>query len=146
MECRPLSGRSCRIMTKHLFWARAGLAVSGFVVVAAGYPWGDIVGHTHWSRVGWIPFLSWPVRPLDVAGNLLLCVPLGMVAARAFNRGVVVVAGAIALALSLFVETMQLYSHGRFPSATDVVCNVTGAVAAAALVRAYRARTGEVRS
>ena len=115
----------------------AGLLISGSLVLAAAYPWGEIVGHTHWAKVGWIPFFSWPFRRLDVAGNLLLCVPLGVVSGLSFKRGVLV-AGGIALALSLFVETMQLYTHSRFPSATDVFCNVTGAVVAASLVRGYR--------
>lgn len=114
----------------------AGLLISGSLVLAAGYPWGEFVGHTHWGRVGWIPF-SWPIRRLDVAANLLLCVPLGVVAGLSFKRGVLV-AGGIALALSLFVETMQIYTHSRFPSATDVFCNVTGALVAASLVRGYR--------
>ena len=114
----------------------AALLIAASLVLAAGYPWGEVVGHTHWARVGWIPFVSGPIRRLDVAGNLLLCVPLGVVAGLSFKRGVLV-AGGTALALSLFVETMQLYTHSRFPSATDVLCNVTGAVLAASFTRSY---------
>jgi glycopeptide antibiotics resistance protein len=33
------------------------------------------------------------------------------------------------------VEALQIYSHERFPSTTDVVCNVAGAVAAAVMAR-----------
>ena len=117
----------------------AGLVFSASLVLAAGYPWGDVVGHTHWAKVGWIPFFSWPIRELDIAANLLLCLPLGVFAGLVFRRGAVV-AGAMALSLSLFVETLQLYSHSRFPSATDIVCNVAGAVVAAALVSGYRPR------
>jgi len=104
------------------------------------------VGHSHWSKVAWIPFDPRParIRPFDVAGNLLLCAPLGVVAGLSFTRGPLI-AGALALALSLFVETMQLYTHSRFPSATDVVCNVTGAVVAAAVARYGVRAYGETR-
>jgi hypothetical protein len=114
--------------------AVAGLVLSASAVLAAAYPWQDVVGHSHWSRVGWIPFVSWPAPWLDIAGNLLLFVPVGVFAGLSFAR-VIPTTLFIALALSVFVETMQLYSHSRFPSATDVVCNVAGAVAAAAFVR-----------
>lgn len=116
-----------------------GLIASGVVVLAAGFPWHDMVWHSHWSRVAWIPFVSRPIpfETLDVAGNLLLCVPVGIMAGLAFGRAAIV-AGAIALSLSLVVETAQLYSHSRFPSATDVVCNIAGAIVAAMVVRRLR--------
>ena len=113
--------------------AAAALFLSVSLVIAAGFPFGDLVGHTHWSRVNWIPFAS-RFRPLDVAVNFLLCAPLGTVTGLELRRGVLV-GGVMALALSLFVESMQLFSHLRFPSATDVFCNVAGAVAAALIVR-----------
>jgi glycopeptide antibiotics resistance protein len=39
-----------------------------------------------------------------------------------------------AATVSFAGETLQLYSHQRFPSATDLVMNTTGAVLAAWLV------------
>ena len=111
------------------------LSISIGLVLVAGFPWGDLVGHTHWSRVNWIPFAS-RFRPIDICGNLLLCVPLGAVAGREFRRGVLI-AGVTALALSLFVESMQLFSHLRFPSATDLFCNVVGGIAAAVVARRF---------
>lgn len=130
-DANPLSLSAVRPL------ALTGLLVSGSLVLAAAYPWSDLVGHTHWSRVAWIPFSSRPLRPLDISGNLLLGVPLGIVAGLTYRRGTLV-AGAIALTISFFVETMQLYSHTRFPSATDLLCNVSGAVIAAACVRRYQ--------
>jgi glycopeptide antibiotics resistance protein len=114
-------------------FAAVALSISVALVLAAGFPWGDLAGHTHWSRVNWIPFAA-RLRPFDVGGNLLLCAPLGIVAGREFRQGVLA-AGAMALVLSLFVEASQLFSHLRFPSATDVCCNVAGAIVAAVLVR-----------
>ena len=110
---------------------------SAALVFAATYPWGDMVGHSHWTRVRWIPFKTGPFRVLDIVGNLLLCAPLGASAAFLFSRGVLA-AACISLALSVGVEVSQVYSHRRFPSSTDVVCNVAGAVAAAEIVRRYR--------
>jgi len=102
--------------------------------LALGVPWTGFVGHSHWSRVDWIPFVSRRPRLLDVLGNLLLCVPLGLSLGFGFRRGVAL-AASIALALSVSVEALQIYSHERFPSTTDVVCNVAGAVAAAVMAR-----------
>ena len=109
--------------------------LSGGAVLAAGCPWADWAGHSHWSHVEWLPF-GRGFRPMDVAQNLLLCVPLGASAAWVFKRGQVA-AFTLSLVLSCFVEATQLYGHNRFPSATDVVCNVAGALAAAAVARRW---------
>src|SRR6266545_7808520 len=36
--------------------ARIGFGVWSVVIVAATIPWTDLVGHTHWQKVQWIPF------------------------------------------------------------------------------------------
>jgi glycopeptide antibiotics resistance protein len=113
-----------------------GLPLSIFLVVALAFPWGDLVGHSHWSRVDWIPFVTRRVRLSDVAANLLLCAPLGSAAGLTFRRGAMA-AGILTLLVSAFVEWTQVYSHLRFPSMTDIVCNVAGAMAAAALVNRF---------
>jgi glycopeptide antibiotics resistance protein len=115
---------------------RLGAAVSIVAALAADLPWGDFQNHTHWGRIGWIPFLGSPVRPFDLAQNLLLFVPLGVFVgleggtsgARAGLR-----VGLITICVSFFGEWSQLYSHLRFPSATDMTCNVIGAVVAAVI-------------
>ena len=113
------------------------LAVAfGLFAVALDWPFGDFQGHTHWNNVGWIPFVSPPVRLLDMAQNVLLFAPFGFFVAlsqrptarHAVRRAVLMTAG-----LSLFGEGSQIFSHGRFPSATDWTCNVIGAALAAAL-------------
>ena len=100
-------------------------------------PWSSYQNHPHWQRVAWIPFVSPPVKLGDVGVNLLMYAPWGFFAARAHASrplpiGVVVL---LAATLSLLTEASQLYSHGRFPSATDVVCNVLGACAGAIYAR-----------
>jgi glycopeptide antibiotics resistance protein len=100
----------------------------------AAFPWGDLQGHAHWSKVGWIPFVSAPIRLRDIVLNALLCAPIGGLCARLFRRPLLMAFG-LSLALSLTAEWSQVYSHSRFPSATDVTCNVAGAVFAAAFAR-----------
>jgi glycopeptide antibiotics resistance protein len=64
-----------------------------------------------------------------VLANILLYVPWGYfylrhVPGRFRQLWLVLVFAAM---VSLASEAAQLYSHGRFPSATDATCNVFGA-------------------
>jgi glycopeptide antibiotics resistance protein len=104
------------------------------VIALIVVPWGDFQGHTHWAKVGWIPFVSPPVRLRDEVANLLLFAPFGAAIALNVSRARIPVATISAAALSFTGETLQLYSHQRFPSATDVVMNTAGAVLGAYLV------------
>ena len=112
-------------------FAVLGLFLSLAAALAIDYPWGDWVGHTHWSRVGWIPFYSWPVSVMDVLQNILLFLPAGWFGRAAMGRRGRIAAPLVVLAVSLAGEWTQLYSHTRFPSATDVACNVLGGAAGA---------------
>ena len=99
------------------------------VIVAATIPTTDFVGHTHWQKVQWIPFLSPPVKIVDVVVNIGLYLPFGYTLARASGPrfrvwGAIALAGALAVTL----EWSQLYSHSRFPSLQDVLCDVSGAL------------------
>lgn len=126
---------AARVTRRHLGPVLAALAL----IILAAFPFGDLQGHPHWDKVAWIPFVSPPVKPLDVAANLVMGVPVGL-ASSLFLTPQVLVAGALVAPVSLGVEWAQLYSHGRFPSATDLVCNVAGAMFAAAVVSATRRR------
>jgi glycopeptide antibiotics resistance protein len=119
----------------------SALIASALVALLVIVPWGDFHGHTHWDEVGWIPFVSWPVRNRDIVVNLLLCAPLGIASALYF-RSRVLAAAVIAFVVSLFGESLQVFSHSRFPSATDLLCNVAGAIAAALVVR-WRLQQGK---
>jgi glycopeptide antibiotics resistance protein len=92
-------------------------------------PWANYQNHAHWPRVAWIPFVSPPLKLRDVAVNVALYWPWGFFGARWMRSPWAVVL--LAAALSLATEASQLYSHGRFPSATDFTCNVIGACAGA---------------
>jgi glycopeptide antibiotics resistance protein len=109
------------------------------VVLIAAVPWGDFVGHSHWTRVVWVPFLTRRLRLPDIGLNLLLCAPIGGFSGRLFRRPLLSAFG-LSLLLSLAGELTQVYSHNRFPSATDVTCNVAGAVVAAAVTQRLRLR------
>jgi len=108
--------------TARLFWA--------VTICLASIPFESFQTHTHWDKIGWIPFYSWPVRPLDVVANIALYVPLGYLAT---GRSRYVRVAAEAFLLSLTMEVIQDFSHSRFPSATDLVCNITGALLGVAL-------------
>jgi glycopeptide antibiotics resistance protein len=118
---------------------RAWIAGATALIVAMVYPWGDVQDHAHWWKVAWIPFASPPFRPVDIAANVLLFVPVGVGAALLFRRARLA-AGLLALTLSIGGEAVQLYSHSRFPSATDLACNVAGALAAACVVKSRAAQ------
>jgi VanZ family protein len=106
------------------------------LVLALTVPWTSLRSHAHWDRVAWIPFQSGIVKFADVGGNIVLYAPLGWwlaQVARPRHADRVVHAALSALLLSTLCESSQVYSHGRFPSATDVAANTIGAVAGALL-------------
>jgi glycopeptide antibiotics resistance protein len=108
-------------------------------IVAVTAPWTSYQPHSHWYRVTWIPFTS-PIRPLDLALNMLLYMPLGVLrgprSAPVRRRDMLIVA-ASAFLLSAATELTQVYSHGRDPTATDVVSNVLGALLGLLLARRW---------
>jgi glycopeptide antibiotics resistance protein len=114
--------------------ARLFLLLATAGIVLAVFPWGDFQGHTHWAKVGWIPFVSQPVRVRDIIANVLLFVPFGAAVAVNTRRAPVLSATLAGATLSFVGEATQLYSHARFPSATDVVTNTAGAALAALLM------------
>ena len=116
---------------------RAGLIAATAVVLLFDIPWADYQTHSHWGGVGWIPFVAPPVRIVDCLQNALLFMPFGWFAGTERRR--ILTAGALGLGLSLLCEFTQVYSHNRFPSATDVVCNVMGTVIGAAAGRGVQA-------
>jgi len=108
--------------------AAIAFVVWSAVILAATVPWTDFVGHTHWRKVQWVPFRSPPVKTIDVIANVLLYIPFGYAWLRASPfRARLWHAAALAFVLSVAVEWSQLYSHSRFPSVQDVLCDVCGA-------------------
>ncbi len=120
-------------MTKK-WWCLLWLGWILVITAVTTLPWSNFVGHSHWSSVRWIPLqgMQWNRDYLvDLTGNVLLFVPFGylqMQAGLILPRRRLLSVSMAALALSLGAELTQVYMHGRFPSATDVLCNVTGAI------------------
>jgi glycopeptide antibiotics resistance protein len=106
----------------------AALLVWILFIVAIVVPWSNLQDHTHWGKVAWIPFVSPPIKLTDIIDNALLYVPLGYWYRRLFRGPVALCLGvALAAMLSVSTEASQLFSHWRFPSATDVTMNLLGA-------------------
>ena len=117
---------------------RLGVVAAIAAIVAADFPWGQLQNHAHWYKVAWIPFVSPPVRARDVAENIVLFVPLGVMLALTVRRHVMSATFLIATVLACAGELTQVFSHGRIPSTTDIVCNVAGACAGAWLITRRR--------
>ena len=107
-------------------WFLASIAL----VVAATFPW-TRVDHDHWARVAWVPFLTGIISVGDLVVNVLLYLPLGWFVPGARPRPRLIGALASALVLSAAMETAQVWSHLRYPSATDTAMNLAGAAAGA---------------
>lgn len=104
-------------------------------------------------RIEWIPFTfaypeyrAWYRR--DKARNLALFVPFGLLVAVAWprNRSLVQRIGAVTAAgfsLSLAIELTQIFLPSRYPGASDLLMNTTGACLGAALASVLGHRKGE---
>lgn len=98
------------------------------MIVLVVVPWRSVQGHPHWARIRWIPFVSPPVRIIDVVGNILLYVPFGYLAYLHSTRHAWLWGVAGAALLSGSTEATQIFTHGRFPSMQDVLMNVLGGI------------------
>jgi glycopeptide antibiotics resistance protein len=102
------------------------------IILAFTMPWSSYVGHSHWTLVRWIPFYDHPLVLSDVLGNVVLFVPYGFFLARALPRSsrkrVWVITLLTAVTLSTSVEFVQVYSHDRIASTTDIGSDLLGAI------------------
>src|SRR5262245_30919246 len=119
-------------------WYFVAIVCSIAFILLAILPWRGFDPTGHWHRVGWIPFVSRPIRVVDVVGNLALFVPLGVSIALHAQRPALARVAAAAFACSLFGEWAQIYSRYRYPSTGDLVVNVLGALMGAYLTQYLR--------
>jgi glycopeptide antibiotics resistance protein len=108
-------------------WAQVAFGLWVILILFVVTPWYGFRDHSHWARVQWIPFVSPPIRITDIVLNTLFYVPFGLMYVRRSRSGSVWKAVAAGALLSLATEVTQVYSHGRFPSTTDLICNTAGA-------------------
>src|SRR5688572_5536027 len=119
---------------------RLSLAAWTVLIIAAVVPWFNYTDHSHWNVIQWTPFVTPPQRIRDWVVNLLLYVPFGYLIARQRQDGHLWRAILCSGLLSFATETTQMWSHTRFPSTTDLACNVCGAIVGVrlALARAHK--------
>jgi glycopeptide antibiotics resistance protein len=110
------------------------LFLASLPLLAAAFPLTDLSTDAQWSRVRWIPFVS-GFKPEDAALNLLITIPLGIVAAAVVPRNPLRTALVTAVAISSLCELAQIFAPSRFPSGTDVFCNALGAATGVAVAR-----------
>lgn len=99
------------------------------------FPLSNFVGHPHWEAIRWIPFQDFSLTPtilMDVISNIAWFVIFGYLLHYWMNensspfRSIATVV-LIAAGVSLSLEFFQVFCHNRFPSMTDVTCNIIGA-------------------
>jgi VanZ family protein len=69
----------------------------------------------------------------------MITVPVGLAAKAVIAAHPVRAAVVVAFAISCLCEWAQVFESGRFPSATDVVCNTLGAALGVVLVQVRHA-------
>jgi glycopeptide antibiotics resistance protein len=116
---------------------KSGLIWFLLAVLSVGplLPLSNFAGHPHWDLIQWIPFQNFnPSRNMltDVIGNILWFMAFGYLLHYQLNEDsaslwTIAVTTAIAGGISLSTEFFQVFCHSRFPSMTDVICNVLGA-------------------
>lgn len=103
------------------------------VIVVGSGPWFGLTSTPQWDRVTWVPFTGHEDKPSDVVVNLALFIPLGwtLMSMRPGARRMAFAVGA-SCAVSVAVESGQLFCILRDPSASDVLMNTMGAAIGAA--------------
>ena len=123
------------------------------VVVTTTLPWSGLQGlqgHAHWGNVRWIPFYPevLSLRSVrDIVVNLSLFVPFGYLYVRSqitMPRTMFLRITLLAVLLSIGVELVQVFSHTRIPSTTDICVNVIGAAIGAVIARKVSKERREV--
>ena len=123
------------------------------VVVTTTLPWSGLQGlqgHSHWGNVRWIPFYPELLSlrfVRDIVVNLFLFVPLGYLYVRSqvtMPSAMFLRITLLAALLSVGVELVQVFSHTRIPSTTDICVNVIGAAIGAAIARKVSKERREV--
>jgi len=97
--------------------------VAWLLLVAAWLTWTPL----HLAAVPNRPVLFPATSPFDLLGNVLLLAPLGWVRALGASERPALRATLAAMAVSMTIETGQVFLDGRIVSLTDVVLNTSGA-------------------
>lgn len=120
---------------KSFLWTGLGLFWVAVIVAVTSAPWNNFeTAPINWPRINSIPYsdVRWGIGSIkDVVQNLLLYIPFGYFFVKGReDRGrfllltVIIWAGA----LSIATEAAQIFQPRRYPSATDIVNNMAGAL------------------
>ena len=121
-----------RLFSWWVFWV--------LIVWFVSFPWIGFTFEPQWHRIHSVPLSDPADKFRDIAANILLFLPFGFAVTRrrAAVTGLLLTVG-LAVIVSVSAEAMQLFSTKRYPSATDVVAGVLGAVAGSLTTLAFRA-------
>ena len=92
------------MLRRHWHWYFTAIVCSAAFILLAIVPWRGFDPTGHWHRVGWIPFVSRPVKVIDFVGNFALFVPLGVSIALHAQRPALARTAAAAFACSLLAS------------------------------------------
>ncbi|MCA9473120.1 MAG: VanZ family protein [Nitrospirales bacterium] len=106
-----------------------------WIIVVIGVttsPWDQIVTHTHFDKINWIPLYGHAFSISDIIGNILLFAPVGWFYVNSRpdlkKRRVLINIFVISACLSLFAECSQIFIHTRYPATADWLCNTAGGI------------------
>jgi VanZ family protein len=126
---------------------RTFLIVIALIVYGSLYPW-EFHSSPLAANALWVLLHSWPKSidrflVFDIALNVSIYIPVGLFGLLALRQNVrtvfaVTMTVLFALALSSGIEMAQLFDDGRDCTASDVICNVSGAVFGVALGFLYQ--------
>jgi VanZ family protein len=117
-----------------MYRATAIVWLAGWAVFSV--PWSSFTTRPHIDQINLIPFRK--ARPADQIRNFAYYLPAGAIGIGLGLSPVTAVAAATGL--SGLAELSQIFSRGRYPSATDLMLNTAGALVGAGLALAARAR------
>ena len=117
------------------FWQNLWLFWILVIITATTLPWTSFHAYpTNWQRINWVPYAYTSFLKIgfrDVLQNILLYIPFGYFYVKRFpieNRSLLLSVAMFASALSISTEVAQVFQPLRFPSATDVINNIFGAL------------------
>jgi glycopeptide antibiotics resistance protein len=100
----------------------------GVLAIVISAPWDGFISHVHWERLDLIPFMDPADNVRDLILNVLFFVPFGYSFLKHWRgpRPILVTIAAACL-VSACAESLQLFSHSRNASGTDVAAAGAGA-------------------
>ena len=117
---------------------RLWLCSIAMIIIGSTFPWTAIQPHPVWDHVQWIPFTvvtSLRRLALDIVINVGMYMPFGYLGVSILSSQSrltrIVFVTIMALILSMGIEVYQFFNPYRYPTVTDIIMNVSGAIVGA---------------